>query len=972
MKLSIMLKKIFFCSVVFLSIATLHAQLRWPAVTSTIKPWTRWWWQGSAVNKKDLTWNLEQYQKAGLGGVEITPIYGVYGYEKQFIDFLSPQWMQMLEHTLKEAKQLGIGVDLANGTGWPFGGPWVKDDDASKTIYYKTYSLNAGEQIKETIEYTQEALVRTANNKPAAIDTILQPVFVNKNLQSLALDQIQYPGKLPLKKLMAYAEGRPPLDLTAQVDATGKLNWIALSANSSWTLYALFEGLHGKMVERAAPGGEGYAIDHFSAAAARNYFKKFDEAFKGYDLSYLRSFFNDSYEVDDARGQANWTPGFFDEFMKRKGYDLKDHLPALFGKSSADSNSRVIYDYRSVIDELILENFTKEWKKWGVGKGKLLRNQSHGSPANTLDLYSVVDIPETEGENILRFKFATSAANVSGKKLVSAEAATWLNEHFLSSWGDVKKMVDLFFLGGVNHIFYHGTAYSPKDAPWPGWLFYAAVHFQPTNPQWKDFHALNTYITRVQSFLQNSRPDNDVLLYYPIADRYSEPGNTLLQHFDGMERNFENTEFEHVSKWMIENGYSFDFFSDRQLMKMTLSNDKYLPEIISGGNYYSAILLPANKSIPEQSWQKLLALAKAGARILFYKSLPLDVPGLNKLEARRKVFKKNLAQLNWENTDSLIYNIIAKERRRKRIAAGTLVSYTGKGELYVGDNIAALLQETYVYPEPMMNSGLQFIRKKNKDGIVYFITNRSDQLVDQWVPLQMHATSAALFDPMTGKTGLARLKKKIRPEPFEVYLQLRPYESVILQTYYTDKTGNLYPYRKAIGAPLEITGEWTIDFLNGGPTLPAKVISNELHVWSDLDTSEYANFSGTAKYSITFDKPPGNTSTWLLDLGKVHETAEIILNGRKIATLIGPTFLCVIPPSAFQQTNILEVIVANRMANRIAYMDRNNIPWKIFYNTNMPAQKKENEKNGLFDASKWKSLPSGLLGPVTLTPMNKE
>ncbi len=87
------------------------------------------------------------------------------------------------------------------------------------------------------------------------------------------------------------------------------MNWTAPAGN--WSLFALFEGLHGKMVERAAPGGEGYAIDHFSATASTNYFKKFDEAFKGYDISYLRSFFNDSYEVDDARGQANWTAEFF-------------------------------------------------------------------------------------------------------------------------------------------------------------------------------------------------------------------------------------------------------------------------------------------------------------------------------------------------------------------------------------------------------------------------------------------------------------------------------------------------------------------------------------------------------------------------------------------------------------------------------------------------------------------------------------
>ncbi|HET7897261.1 MAG TPA: glycosyl hydrolase, partial [Flavisolibacter sp.] len=124
-----------------------QAQLQWPAVTNTTRPWTRWWWEGSAVNKKDLTWNLEQYRKAGLGGVEITPIYGVHGYEKEFIDFLSPQWMEVFRHTLTEAKRLDLGVDLANATGWPFGGPWVKDEDASKTVYLKTFTVNGGEKL---------------------------------------------------------------------------------------------------------------------------------------------------------------------------------------------------------------------------------------------------------------------------------------------------------------------------------------------------------------------------------------------------------------------------------------------------------------------------------------------------------------------------------------------------------------------------------------------------------------------------------------------------------------------------------------------------------------------------------------------------------------------------------------------------------------------------------------------------------
>ena len=65
-----------------------------------MRPWTRWWWQGSAVNSADLTANLDAYRRVGLGGVELTPIYGVRGAEKEFIPYLSPRWVGMLEFTL--------------------------------------------------------------------------------------------------------------------------------------------------------------------------------------------------------------------------------------------------------------------------------------------------------------------------------------------------------------------------------------------------------------------------------------------------------------------------------------------------------------------------------------------------------------------------------------------------------------------------------------------------------------------------------------------------------------------------------------------------------------------------------------------------------------------------------------------------------------------------------------------------------
>ena len=48
----------------------------WPVIEKQMKPWTRWWWMGNAVDEQNLNLVLKKYADAGLGGVEITPIYG--------------------------------------------------------------------------------------------------------------------------------------------------------------------------------------------------------------------------------------------------------------------------------------------------------------------------------------------------------------------------------------------------------------------------------------------------------------------------------------------------------------------------------------------------------------------------------------------------------------------------------------------------------------------------------------------------------------------------------------------------------------------------------------------------------------------------------------------------------------------------------------------------------------------------------
>jgi hypothetical protein len=940
----------------------------WPVITAQARPWTRWWWMGNAVDSDGLRVNMESYKAAGLGGLELTPIYGVRGYEDKFIGYLSPAWMDRFVFTLEEARHLGLGLDMTTGTGWPFGGgPLIDSVYACKELFYKTWSLHGGERLQDTVQFIQQPLLHTDGLLKPAIDQLVEPVFANKDLQALALFQVRFRRTLPLQTLMAYSAGGAILDLTGKIGPDGRLDWTTPAGD--WTLYALFQGLHGKMVERAAPGAEGNVIDHFSIAALTKYLSRFDTAFAGHSLRGLRAFFCDSYEVDDAQGQSGWTPGFFDLFRQYRGYDLKQHLPALFGKDTKENSDRVLCDYRETISDLLLDKFTRAWGAWAHLKGRIIRDQAHGSPANILDLYAASDIPETEGEDPLRFKFAVSAARVTGKKLVSSESVTWLNEHFLSSLGDVKKALDGYLLGGVNHIFYHGTAYSPPADPWPGWLFYASVHFTPNDPSWQNFHVLNNYIARCQSILQEGAPDDDVLLYYPIYDSWSDRGRDLLKHYDRMDPEFSGTGFKECAEFMQAQGYTFDYISDRQLQqtdtvtKTAATGSGGVDIRTSGDAHYRTVLLPACAFLSNKAMDKLVRLADGGATILVYKHLPAGPPGWSDLSSRKNAFARSLEALHFTAVDS----------------SGIQTAKTGKGAFILGDNIDRLLRYAKIRRERMVEDSLQFVRVRYGRGDCYFIVNRGSREWKGFVPLAAKFVSAEIRNPMEGGAGTAPLSDAATGmAPLsdtavgrrEIFLQLAPGESCLVETSPGPARLKLYRHYEPAGASSAITGDWEIKFTDGGPRLPAPVKTGQLGSWTELGGDDVKRFSGTASYSIRFKRPGARATDWKLDLGKVDVTAQVWLNGIRITTLLGAPYQIVIPASMIHPANTLEIRVSNLMVNRIEDMDRQGIPWKKFYNYNFPAHFRENRgAKGLFDASKWSPLISGLSGPVTITPL---
>lgn len=896
------------------SISISLAQDLWPAVTKEMKPWTRWWWLGSAVDKPNIDRELNLFEKAGFGGVEITPIYGAKNYEKRYVQYLSPTWMEMLDFTTNTSNKLGMGVDINLGTGWPFGGPHIQERDAATRLFLDEIQVKKGEKLS-------------------------LPLKVSDAKQTYA----------SLQALRAYKQSGEEINLDAYI-RSGDQSW---TAPEDVNIIALFSGRTRQKVKRAAPGGEGFTLDHLGKSSVQSYFERFNNAFSNKKLN-VRSFFNDSYEVYGA----NWTDEFLQEFEHIKGYKLQDQLVHFAGKSDdLDKQARVKSDYREVVSAILKNNFLIPFTQFANKHGAISKNQAHGSPGNLIDLYASTDIAECETFGSSNFdipnlrrdsadvrnvdpdpmmaKFATSATNTSGKKYTSSETFTWLTEHFKTSLSQAKPEVEQLFLAGVNHVFYHGTTYSPQDVPYPGWLFYASVNFTTNNSFWPHLIGLNQYITRVQSILQTSKADNEILVYWPIYDIWNNPrgiDKTLsVHHVDSW---LHPTEFYKQSVRLQNMGYSFDFVTDDIIGRSVIKEHGI--STAQHANPYKVIYIPSCTYFSEKTFEKLLSLAEEGATIIF-EDLPKEVNGFADMEARKMKLQSLIATLKFNAEDTNQYTAY------------------GRGKIYLTQDVQSALETEQLFGERIIRSGLKFSRRTAGEDTYYYIVNHGKSTVDQEVRLNAEGKNYILLDPQTG----AHYALPVRNKSIRVQLK-SGYAWVILVT--DKKQGEkVYPYQDDVKEVVNISTPWKIAFTAGGPELPKARTLSELSSWTTWNDKAANRFSGTAVYETTFRLNKETGKSYLLELGKVAESAKVVVNGKEVGVVWSHPFEINIEGFVVDGENSIRIELANLMANRVRDLDVNGVKWRNYHEINFV---NINYKD--FDASSWELMDSGLLGPVRI------
>lgn len=852
-----------------ISFASSYAQtLEWPVSTEQSKPWTRWWWMDNAVDTANIRRELTEMASAGIGGVEITPIYGVKGEEARAIEFLSPRFSEMLNFTIEEAHRLGMGVDLPPGSGWRCGGPFVPEEKGLWSLKMQKVQLNKGDT---------KSLAETRNVAAAS--------FVSKNgkITVIARDQ-------------------------------------SFIAPDDGTIYLAVRQKNGDLVKRPSIGGQGWAIDTFDEIVTNWYLEEFWKRL-GIKEGKIRCFFHDSFEYT-----GDFTPRFTEEFKQRRGYDLAEYLHVLAG-DCRDSVvvARVKSDYRETLSDLVLESFIQPMTDWAHSHKSLNRNQAHGSPGNILDLYAACDIPETEifrtvepgTVDVFVNKFASSAAHVTGKKLVSSESFTWLDEHWTVTPSDMIRATNRFFLAGINHMFFHGTCYSPQDAKWPGWLFYASTQMNNRNPLWPELPTLFRYISRTQAVLQQSQPVADLLVYWPYHDVAASEGR-IFNHL-GVNKDagwFKSHPIAGLSDALNSAGYTFDYISDRQLANCQLVNG----ELVTEGNVkYKALIVPVTQYIPIETMKAFLAFANHGGKVYFDSRLPASVSGMYNIEDR----ENELAMLN-----------------------DAMKNYAG--------NPVEMLQSASVIGEKMLaENGFQFLKMQLSGEVWYMVFNTDTIIKNAFIELQNHSANFVFYDPMTGDFTLPEIKNN------QIRLQLQPEQTLFIRCTEKAVKTSWFQYESLTAVAVKAGSLWRISFSEGGPAYPGNIQTDELLSWTKMGDMETRRFAGTVCYKTEF-KWEKNTTTAILDLGVVKDCAHVTLNGKDFGTLLGPTFKVGVN-NLIQGTNILQIDVTNVAANRIRDLDINKAAWRIFNDINFV-----NIDYKPFDASGWEIKDAGLLGPVLL------
>lgn len=903
---------------------------------SKYHPFVRWWWNGLKLEKEEIIRELHLLKEAGVGGVEINSIdfpstgddLGI-----KSIEWLSDEWIEMLQVAFAEAKKLDMTCDLIVGSGWPFGSESLPYDERAQVM------LIMAEELEGPTEYEVSRYHIFSETDPGVTDTFPGRTFEIVSLKLLpdpmsGLDQVTDLSHLRDQELLRVSvpEGKH-------------------------VFYALVKVNSFASVINGAPGAAGPILNHMDKEAVTKYLYNMSDTIQkktGPLSNHLRAFFCDSMELEGS----NWTDDFAEVFRERRGYDVMPYLPFIMfkvgrlgsviddqygAKKSPEFEEiirRVRFDFEYTKAELLYERFTRTYLEWCRAQNVQSRAQAYGRGFFPLESSLGYDIPEGESwtTNWLRHKlgeemsdedyrrgrgytminkYVSSAAHLTGKRLISCEEMTNTYLVFNATLELLKIGSDQAIMSGITHSIWHGFNYSPPETPFPGWVQYGS-YYNENNNWWPYFKYLNRYKARLSALLQHADMYTDIAILPANYDMWGEMGVQTDPFPEKLNVDYTSILWESINK----NGGAADYVTEKIIQDATIEKGK----LCYGPKKYGILFLPEVKSLFPETAEKLHNFVSGGGIIFAIECLPEKSLGLHNHEENDRKVK------GWvEKMQAFPNRFILIPKPADRLF---LEWYTGLQKehqlphyLEIDQPDRYLMQTRY--------------QADDKSELFFFTNSHMHERRSSRVTFSQEITRSHypwLWDPETGKAYRLQL------EDNSLQLNLGPAESRII-VFNKRRRGEYWEELPPPHPNAQLLNDnWEVELKHSREDW---VKSVQMETLQDLKDTEQVRFTGTAVYKKRVQVPEKGA---ILNLGKEFGVSELFVNGKSLGVQWYGDRVYKLGDDAIIGENDIEVHVITTMGNYLQTLDDN--PTAVKY-TNRKGREQEIQS-------------MGLVGPVTL------
>ena len=356
-----------------------------------------------------------------------------------------------------------------------------------------------------------------------------------------------------------------------------------------------------------------------------------------------------------SEGRENavpFTPGLFEAFIERMGYDLKEKLPELFFRSGPQGISKTTKDYIELCQELFLENFALPIQRWCKDNhmlftGHVLHEDSLSAQTvmqgSLMRFYEYMDYPGvdvlSEGNRCYWIvKQVVSVARQLDKKWILSELYGCTG--WQMSLADYKYAGDWQALFGITLRCPHLSWYTMKGEAkrdYPASILHQSAWY-------KEYSYLEDYFSRIHVLMTEGKEECSLLVISPIESVWARAYAGAFESLSARDKEIQRLEQQYAEVFhrLVKRRIDFDYGEEDILSRHGYVQGGILKV---GKGMYRKVLVAGMDTMRASTLNLLSEFKRQGGDLIFIGNVPEFIDTIPSQDAIR--LAQNALHMEW-------------------------------------------------------------------------------------------------------------------------------------------------------------------------------------------------------------------------------------------------------------------------------------------------------------------------------------